>query len=172
MMSVHNSAILTFCAFLPACFAVLFGARATRRRFLYLLSVSSLSFYLFSFQVHEKSILLAVLPISLLYVVNQSHALAVTWFSTIATFSMYPLIYKEGLVLPYIVLQCIFVATGVSLSSAVSSSIKYDHNNNNDDVTATAVVTDRPSNWLRYAFVVTQLHHNSYHFQLIGVDNT
>ncbi len=38
----------------------------TRRRFLYGLICGSFSFYLFSFQVHEKTVLLPLLPLSLL----------------------------------------------------------------------------------------------------------
>ena len=56
---------------------------------------SSLAFFLFSFQVHEKSILLASLPVSLLASLPRT----TIWFSLIATFSMYPLLVKDGLAL-------------------------------------------------------------------------
>lgn len=69
----------------------------TPYRFLHSLVNSSLSFFLFSFQVHEKSILLAIIPVSLLAVV---HPFVSTWFILVATFSMYPLLVKDGLVLP------------------------------------------------------------------------
>lgn len=55
---------------------------------------SSLGFFLFSFQVHEKSILLAVLPASLL-TPHYPHAIA--WFSLVAAFSMYSLLVRDGL---------------------------------------------------------------------------
>jgi len=57
---------------------------------------TSLSFFLFSFQVHEKSILLVTLPINLLL---WRHPGFVAWFNIVATFSMYPLLIKDGLVL-------------------------------------------------------------------------
>lgn len=57
---------------------------------------SSLSFFLFSFQVHEKSILLATLPITLL---TTHHPHISTWFLLISAFSMYPLMTKDGLAL-------------------------------------------------------------------------
>ncbi len=46
---------------------------------------------LLSFTVHEKSILLAVLPVSLLM---WSEPVAMLWFNVVATFSMYPLLSK------------------------------------------------------------------------------
>ena len=69
----------------------------TWSNFVFLLQVnSSLAFFLFSFQVHEKSILLAVLPASLLLV---RHPHSIVWFSLVASFSMYPLLVKDGLAL-------------------------------------------------------------------------
>lgn len=62
---------------------------------------------------------------------------------------MYPLLHKEGLVLPYMILQCIFVALGVSLSSAVSSSITVAA----PHASVAGVATDKPA-WWRYAFGV------------------
>lgn len=55
---------------------------------------SSLIFFLLSFQVHEKSILLSVLPSSLL---SHHHPHTVTWFQLLALFSMYPLVTQDGL---------------------------------------------------------------------------
>lgn len=69
--------------------------RPTRPRFLVALLNSSLIFYLFSFQVHEKSILLATIPACLLI---SEFPLFVTWFQIIANLSMLPLLYKDGLV--------------------------------------------------------------------------
>jgi alpha-1,3-glucosyltransferase len=69
----------------------------TPYRFLHALVSSSLSFFLFSFQVHEKSILLAVIPVTLLSVI---HPFMCTWFGVVATFSMYPLLVKDGLAVP------------------------------------------------------------------------
>lgn len=65
---VKLSAILTALAFLPACLSILM--RPSTHKFLYVLAISSLSFFLFGFQVHEKSILLPCLPITLLYPVD------------------------------------------------------------------------------------------------------
>lgn len=57
---------------------------------------TSLSFFLFSFHVHEKTILLVVLPVSLLLVL---HPHTFVWFNVVAVYSMYPLLTREGLAL-------------------------------------------------------------------------
>lgn len=59
---------------------------------------SSLAFFLFSFQVHEKSILLPLLPVTLLVL---EEPVATTIFTNVAMFSMFPLLKREDLVLPY-----------------------------------------------------------------------
>lgn len=61
---------------------------------------SSLGFFLFSFQVHEKSILLPLLPVTLLVL---EEPIATTMFMNVAMFSMFPLLKREGLVLPYFI---------------------------------------------------------------------
>ncbi len=59
--------------------------------------ITSLSFFLFSFQVHEKTILLVTLPVNLL---PWQHPFFVMWFNAVAAFSMYPLLVRDGLALP------------------------------------------------------------------------
>ncbi|KAI0036435.1 glucosyltransferase [Vararia minispora EC-137] len=74
---------------------------------LYALLNSSLSFFLFSFQVHEKTILLPLLPLSLLL---SGAAADSTTFSlgvlcnNIAVFSIWPLLKRDGLVVQYFAL--------------------------------------------------------------------
>ncbi|KAJ4793211.1 hypothetical protein LUZ62_044457 [Rhynchospora pubera] len=67
--------------------------------FLYALMNSSFSFFLFSFQVHEKSILLPVLPASLLALQEPQ---LYSWLTYYSLFSMYPLICRDKLLLQYI----------------------------------------------------------------------
>ncbi|XP_037420785.1 probable dolichyl pyrophosphate Man9GlcNAc2 alpha-1,3-glucosyltransferase isoform X1 [Triticum dicoccoides] len=74
--------------------------------FLYSLLNSSFSFYLFSYQVHEKSILLPLLPASLL-ALHEPHLHG--WFTYYALFSMYPLICRDQLLLQYIAVLGLFV---------------------------------------------------------------
>ncbi|MBA0740531.1 hypothetical protein Gogos_013726 [Gossypium gossypioides] len=74
--------------------------------FLYALLNSSFSFYLFSFQVHEKSILLPLLPLTLL-ALEESHS--ILWLTHFAMFSMFPLLHRDKLVLAYMALYALFI---------------------------------------------------------------
>ncbi|KAI8990887.1 ALG6, ALG8 glycosyltransferase family-domain-containing protein [Mycotypha africana] len=76
------------------------GRAPSKRRFLYAMVNSSLAFFLFSFQVHEKSILLPLLPVTLLIL---EEPVASTMFLNVAMFSMFPLLKRENLVIPYFV---------------------------------------------------------------------
>ncbi|KAJ1405375.1 Glycosyl transferase, ALG6/ALG8 [Sesbania bispinosa] len=77
----------------------------SNRGFLYGLLSSSFSFYLFSFQVHEKSILLPLLPATLLAL---EEPFMFRWFMQFAMLSMFPLICRDGLVVPYLALLALF----------------------------------------------------------------
>lgn len=89
------SLLTTFISLLPSAINLL--RDPSPYRFLLSLVNCSFGFFLFSFQVHEKSILLVLIPVSLLSVI---HPFICTWFALIATFSMYPLMVKDGLVIP------------------------------------------------------------------------
>lgn len=59
-------------------------------------------FFLFSFQVHEKSILLPLMPATMLLVTpNRNTKAWIGWINTFATFSMWPLLKRDGLLLQY-----------------------------------------------------------------------
>ena len=66
----------------------------------------SLAFFLFSYHVHEKSILLVALPVSL---ASPYLPLASFWFLCIAHFSMLPLYLKDGLMVPSFVILILYV---------------------------------------------------------------
>merc|ERR1711973_615297 len=74
-------------------------------RFIVALVNSALVFFLFSYQVHEKSVLLAALPVCLLMPYKP---LECVWFLMISTFSMWPLLLKDGLALAYIPCMLLF----------------------------------------------------------------
>lgn len=69
------------------------------KMFLYSLANTSLAFFFFAFQVHEKSILMPLLPITLIW---HAHAHLVTWTTAISCFSMFPLLERDDLVVPYV----------------------------------------------------------------------
>merc|ERR1712228_80161 len=100
---------------LLALFATLIGCspsillifKPTPKFFLYSLCISSLSFYLFSYQVHEKNIMFALMPISLFILEAPYFISSLSW---IAMFSMLPLLKKDGLLYWYWVLNLLYYA--------------------------------------------------------------
>ncbi|KAF8967145.1 glucosyltransferase [Flammula alnicola] len=71
----------------------------------YALLTSSMSFFLFSFQVHEKTILLPLLPITLLLSAAPVDSAVYLWgalVNNVAVFSMWPLLKRDGLGVQYI----------------------------------------------------------------------
>ncbi|KAI7845170.1 hypothetical protein COHA_001215 [Chlorella ohadii] len=85
----------TLAALAPA--GVLAAARPTPRALLLCLANSAMAFFLFSYQVHEKSILLPLLPLAMLLGGEQPGLLC--WANAVAVFSMLPLLKKDGLAL-------------------------------------------------------------------------
>ncbi|KAF9366906.1 Glucosyltransferase-like protein [Mortierella sp. NVP85] len=108
MFEIEDLVILstaaTLVAFIPSLLHQI--AKPTKRGLIYALVNSSLSFFLFSFQVHEKSILVPALPITLLILDEPAEA---SLFVTLATFTMYPLLGREGLGLQYSVLLGVWI---------------------------------------------------------------
>ncbi|KZT73712.1 glycosyltransferase family 57 protein [Daedalea quercina L-15889] len=79
----------------------------------YALLTSSMSFFLFSFQVHEKTILLPLLPLTLLLSGVTSNEGSETWeigmlVSNVALFSMWPLLKRDGLGVSYIAMTLLW----------------------------------------------------------------
>ncbi|KAJ8682276.1 hypothetical protein QAD02_018068 [Eretmocerus hayati] len=96
--------VSTIVALLPSSLDLFF--RASREKFLLALINSALSFFLFSFQVHEKSILLVAIPVLLQF--NQD-PFCCFWFLIISVFSMLPLLIKDGLYLAYFASLIFFI---------------------------------------------------------------
>lgn len=94
----------TLLAFIPSCLITL--VKPTKKNFILCLSISSFSFFFFSYHTHEKSILL---PISVLSLLVLEHPHIVTWTSVISCFSMYPLLYRDGQGIPYVVLTLLYL---------------------------------------------------------------
>jgi alpha-1,3-glucosyltransferase len=86
----------------------------TPEKLVYSLANVSLAFFLFSFHVHEKTILLPLLPISLL----QAHEpWLVSWFGVTSLFSMYhPLLKREGLSFAYMTLMSLWIGLTYSFA--------------------------------------------------------
>ncbi|KAK5906958.1 hypothetical protein CesoFtcFv8_004858 [Champsocephalus esox] len=111
---MYLSFACTLLAVLPSCIRLL--TKPTFWQFKLALANSSLAFFLFSYQVHEKSILLAALPACLL--LNDLPLMAI-WFLHASTFSMLPLFLKDGLLVPFVVTSLGFLYFSIYLLSAL-----------------------------------------------------
>ena len=91
---------LTMCSlscvlsFTPAAISLI--REPKRAKFLPAVTISSLCFFLFSYHVHEKSILLALVPASFLFTVCPFE---IVWFTLVSIVSMVPLMERDGLLL-------------------------------------------------------------------------
>lgn len=96
------SLVATTVGFLPAVLLVLLYPK--KHLIPFALAACSMSFFLFSFQVHEKTILVPLLPITLLYTSTNWDVLSlVSWINNVGLFTLWPLLKKDGLVLQYYV---------------------------------------------------------------------
>lgn len=109
LRNINNQTMATICllttltSVLPSCLDLF--KNPSKIKFLLSLINCSLSFFLFSFQVHEKSILLVAIPV-LLY--SPQNPIICTWFVSITTFSMLPLLIKDNLLVPFISMSLIY----------------------------------------------------------------
>ncbi|KAK9389748.1 glycosyl transferase [Lipomyces mesembrius] len=95
------SLVATLASVLPAFFMLLIYPR--KKALIWGLSASAWGFFLFSFQVHEKSVLLPLLPVTLQLAAEpgvnvQSY---IYWINNVAVFSLWPLLKRDRLVLQY-----------------------------------------------------------------------
>ncbi|GAB6022416.1 Glucosyltransferase-like protein [Chamberlinius hualienensis] len=98
------SAVSTFLFILPSSIHLLKSPTVAHLK--YALINSSLIFFLFSFQVHEKSILLAAIPVTL---VLHAQPLPSLWFLIITVLSMFPLLLKDRLGIPFYATSIIYL---------------------------------------------------------------
>jgi alpha-1,3-glucosyltransferase len=118
---VKMSLVLTLLLLTPICINLLMAPLCPTRMLLALMN-SALAFFLASFQVHEKSLLLVLVPASLL--LNDDIVL-ISWIQVIGTFSMFPLLIRDGQRIPYVITIILFIVMIIlyrSISQASSSS--------------------------------------------------
>jgi len=102
-------------------------ASPSHKTFLLSLVNTAIVFFMFSFQVHEKSILLAAIPVCLLSSQDlpPTSTTVIPWFLTISTFSMLPLLIKDGLLIPTLSLSILFITLLSNLSEFCPAKEKY-----------------------------------------------
>jgi len=110
---------------LPSNLHLLFNP--TSRNFMLSQVITSLTFFLFSFHVHEKTILLVAIPAILVTAQPSRKSTYVRfwlpWFLTISVFSMVPLLIKDGLLIPTLALSTLFLTMYWSLDQLVPANI-------------------------------------------------
>ncbi|KAJ3112248.1 Glucosyltransferase-like protein [Phlyctochytrium bullatum] len=89
----------------------------TPRNFMFALTNGALAFFLFSFQVHEKSILIPLLPLTMIMPEEPMVGLLV---HAVSMFSMYPLLRKDGLAIPSIAMTTLFVLLASGRASTLN----------------------------------------------------
>lgn len=76
------------------------------------LSSCAWGFFLFSFQVHEKSVLLPLLPMTLLLGgangLNKVSRAWIGWVNILGSWTMFPLLKRDGLTIPYFVMTLLW----------------------------------------------------------------
>ncbi|KAG4303643.1 hypothetical protein PCANB_000099 [Pneumocystis canis] len=97
------SLIATSISILPSSMILFFKPK--KELLLWGLTCCAFGFFLFSFQVHEKSILLPLMPATMLLVTpNRNTKAWIGWINIIAVFSLWPLLKRDGLLLQYSIL--------------------------------------------------------------------
>merc|ERR1711871_294803 len=102
LKAISAGATLLLC--IPSIIALMRRAPSVQS-LVYALTSTSLAFFLCGFQVHEKSILF---PVASALVLILEEPQIVTMFVITATFSMFPLLARDNLVVPYIVTMLTF----------------------------------------------------------------
>ncbi|XP_017872927.1 PREDICTED: probable dolichyl pyrophosphate Man9GlcNAc2 alpha-1,3-glucosyltransferase, partial [Drosophila arizonae] len=106
-ISNHKMALICFGTTLLAALPINVHLFFWRSKYTFILTLfnTAAAFFLFSFQVHEKSILLVVLPSFCLIYWWPTEML---WFLKVSVFSMIPLLKKDNLLVPTVALMIIF----------------------------------------------------------------
>nr|CAH8837924.1 unnamed protein product [Trichobilharzia regenti] len=116
------SILLVSITCLPCCLILLKKSTNQQKKLLISLVICSLGFYLFSFQVHEKSILLVTIPVLCLLPIYPASSFL---FSLCSVLSMWPLLKKDELKLASLSLVCIYCILGCFIV------FRNNHSNNN-----------------------------------------
>lgn len=116
-------ASMTLLASLPFCVALVI--KPTSRRLLLSCSGCALSGYLFSYQVHEKQILLPLLP---LLVLHPNLPCISTYMSLVTVSSLFPLLWRERSYIAYFAVIMIHLSTALILAPSESAILKHKQN--------------------------------------------
>ncbi|TQS34512.1 hypothetical protein Golomagni_05101 [Golovinomyces magnicellulatus] len=104
------SFLATLAAIMPPCLMIFFKPRKTALPLAF--ATTAWAFYLFGFQVHEKSVLLPLMPMTLLLATNRGlseHVRAWVGFANLlGVWTMFPLLQRVHLQIPYFILSLLW----------------------------------------------------------------
>ena len=124
-----------FCTILSILAPVMVIGAVPRKSLLpYATASSAWGFFLFSFQVHEKSVLLPLMPMTLLLGsksgMSKEYRAWIGWANMLAVWTMYPLLRRDELKMPYVVVSLLWMfLMGLP---PFSVSVYYDHDYQNE----------------------------------------
>ena len=125
------SAIFTLLSILGPMLVI--GAVPKKTLLPYALATSAWGFFLFSFQVHEKSVLLPLLPMTLLLGgkrgLSKEYRAWIGWANILGVWTMYPLLKRDGLQVPYVVLSLLWCFLLGLPPTSVSAYYDPEHEN-------------------------------------------
>ncbi|XP_063705024.1 probable dolichyl pyrophosphate Glc1Man9GlcNAc2 alpha-1,3-glucosyltransferase [Culicoides brevitarsis] len=90
--------LITFLAMLPIIVKLFFVKNASPRIFIKAVTLCACTSFLFGWHVHEKAILLVLIPLSLLSVVEKFDARMSLFLGTVGYYSLFPLLFKTNLI--------------------------------------------------------------------------
>ncbi|MCJ1311348.1 Glucosyltransferase-like protein [Agyrium rufum] len=110
----RTSVTFTLMSILPTCMTISLASGAKKKVLLpWALAACAWGFFLFSFQVHEKSVLLPLLPMTALLAGKQGLGTEIRawvgWANVLGAWTMYPLLKRDELRIPYFVLTCLWI---------------------------------------------------------------
>lgn len=158
----------TLASILPSCFMICAVPR--KSILLYAFASCSWGFFLFSFQVHEKSVLLPLLPMTLLLGsltgLGREIRSWVGWANILGTFTLYPLLKRDELRTPYVVILLLWAyllglpPTSMSLYLPLSSSLVSTSLTSSDQSPTSPATIDSSSSHV--SLLTTLIHLSSY----------
>ncbi|KIX92796.1 uncharacterized protein Z520_11459 [Fonsecaea multimorphosa CBS 102226] len=112
---------------------LIIGAVPQKTLLPYALATSAWGFFLFSFQVHEKSVLLPLLPMTLLLGSKQGlskeYRAWIGWANALGVWTMFPLLKRDGLTIPYFVVSLLWCYLLGLPPTSVSAYYNPEHEN-------------------------------------------
>ncbi|XP_031627816.1 probable dolichyl pyrophosphate Glc1Man9GlcNAc2 alpha-1,3-glucosyltransferase [Contarinia nasturtii] len=96
----HTTFIITIVAMIPCIMKIAFGAynkSTSKFDFIRGIVICGCTSFLFGWHVHEKAILMAVIPLSILMTINESEYKHMGFLSIVSYFSLFPLLFRSNL---------------------------------------------------------------------------